>query len=842
MNPNAPLDCPPELKFEQPGVKLTLVAEHPQVMTPTGIDVDSQGRVWVVTSHTHFRPDDYPGPKHDEVVVLSNPDATGRMQKREVFYDKMDSTMNLKLGTNGWVYLTERSRIARVKDTDGDGRGDREEVIATLKTEETYPHNGMSGLAWHPSGDLIFALGENMWKDWTLVASDGTTIRGVGEGGIFRCKPDGSQLRRIAKGFWNPFGVYVRPDGEMFAVDNDPGSRPPCRLLHIVEGGDYGYQRAYGEAPFHPFVAWDGELRGTLPMICQSGEAPCGVVPLGGGLIVPSWSDNRIDFFSLERRGASYGGKRVELVIGGEMFRPTCIARVSEGVYYLADWVFGSYAIHQRGRVWKLEIDSKLAKSWLNPMKALPANSATRELAELSDAQRKHSSSKLFSVARGNDPFLARAALLALSRQLNDWSKTENIKKLSDRDRVSACIAIKLAKPKDESWARSFLADPSGDVQFEALRWIADERLTALQPEVERALSHSDLDYRRFEACLATLNTLHGNSRAGVNDKAMLLDRVRDVNTPARVRAYALRLLPAATAQLTLPVLREMLALKHELLSLEVVRTLARRPGKEVARLLAELANDAGRPANFRAETIVGLAASADEQLPLLLQLAKNSDATIRNEALRALRFAPLSAEQKATLGTVAKEHKDSADLFRAVLDPAGLATGRPPVNDLRGWQKFLSKSTAAGDAQAGRRIFFHPKVSICSSCHMHSGRGNVVGPDLSAVGDRSEPAWLLQSILEPSREVAPQFFPTSLEFKDGTEFLGIKLRKGGGGKEIYRDLTGAERSINTAEIVRRRDLTTSLMPEGLLAALTDREIRDLLAFLSQPSASEKSR
>src|ERR1041384_6922658 len=343
VTPHAPLDCPPELKFHQPGVKLTLVAEHPQVMTPTGIDVDPQGRVWVVPSRTHFRPEDYPGPAHDEIVVLSNPDATGRMQSRSVFYNLTKYTMDLERGPDGWVYLAKPRRLLRVKDTDGDGRGDREETIATLKTESDYPHNGMSGLAWHPSGDLIFALGENMWKDWTLVASDGTTIRGIGEGGIFRCKPDGSQLRRIAKGFWNPFGVCVRADGEIFAADNDPGNRPPCRLLNIVEGGDYGYQRAYGEAPFHPFVCWDGELRGPLPMVCQTGEAPCGIAPLGGGLLVPSWADNRIDFFALERRGASYGAQRIEMVSGSEMFRPTCMVRAGEGVYYLADWVFGSY-------------------------------------------------------------------------------------------------------------------------------------------------------------------------------------------------------------------------------------------------------------------------------------------------------------------------------------------------------------------------------------------------------------------------------------------------------------------------------------------------------------------
>src|SRR5690606_25456250 len=105
---------------------------------------------------------------------------------------------------------------------------------------------------------------------------------------------------------------------------------PPCRLLHIVEGGDYGYQRSYGHEAHHPFVGWNGELRGTLPMIHPSGEAPCGVTPLGRGLIVPSWSDHRIDFFLLSRKGASYDAEPRTLVQGGRYFRPSCIAPVPD--------------------------------------------------------------------------------------------------------------------------------------------------------------------------------------------------------------------------------------------------------------------------------------------------------------------------------------------------------------------------------------------------------------------------------------------------------------------------------------------------------------------------------
>ena len=89
----------------------------------------------------------------------------------------------------------------------------------------------------------------------------------------------------------------------------------------------------------------------------------------------------------------------------------------------------------------------------------------------------------------------------------------------------------------------------------------------------------------------------------------------------------------------------------------------------------------------------------------------------------------------------------------------------------------------------------------------------------------------ILRSILEPSREVAPQFYPSQVKLKDGTEFIGILLRSSS--TEVFRDLTGKEKSFPQTEIVSRVELKTSLMPPGLLMTLTDEEVRDLLAFLS---------
>jgi len=67
---------------------------------------------------------------------------------------------------------------------------------------------------------------------------------------------------------------------------------------------------------------------------------------------------------------------------------------------------------------------------------------------------------------------------------------------------------------------------------------------------------------------------------------------------------------------------------------------------------------------------------------------------------------------------------------------------------------------------------------------------------------------------------------------EDGQIFTGIMLRDGGGGKEFYRDNNGRERMFLTSQIAQRKELEKSMMPDGLTDGMTDREIRDLLAFL----------
>ena len=818
-------DVSPRIRTLVDGVTLTLIAEHPGIVTPTGIDVDQDGNVWAVCSHTHFRPDDYDGPEHDEIVVIATDGS------RSVFYNATDATMDLELGADGWVYLAERDRLLRVRDADGDGIGDTEQNLAVLDTTEDYPHNGLSGMSWHPDGDLVFALGENYWTPWTLIGTDQSSVTGTGEGGIFRMRPDGSRLRRIARGFWNPFGVCVREDGTMFAAENDPGARPPCRLLHVVQGGDYGYQREYGNAPFHPFVCWNGQLRGTLPMIHSVGEAPCGIAPLANGLIVPTWADHRIDFYPLSPVGASFKTERVTLVSGGDHFRPVCIAKVSNERYYLTDWVFGSYELHGYGRVWRLDIDPSQA-DWMGESD-LPPPSAEAVLAgRLREGADDISTDEILRHARSDDPYTAHAAIEALSKRADEFDPRA-ASRFDTADQLNLLMAIRKASPQHQGWLHYFFGREDEDIRFETLRWISDEKMVEFREPIEAALTDSDSSYRIFEASLAAMNTLSGTPSAGVADAKMLLARVRDNEASSVTRAYALRLMPPDHGQITRKLSEQLLSLDDANVTLELARTLTEN-GKEFSQgLLRRIATDESNRADARSCAIAGLNAGDPDSKALLLTFAGSRETALREEALRSLRFSPLDDRTKDQLRSIGSAFPNSKDLVDAALDPESIKRDRPPVTETEAWRARLDRITTSADARAGGRIFHHRSVGACSKCHRHHGRGMAVGPDLSAASTVGDPHRLLRSLLQPSRDVDPQYYPRSLVTEDGVVFTGILLRKGGrSGKEFYRDSSGKEKSFLKSEIVQRKELSTSMMPDGLIDLMTDREIRDLLAFL----------
>jgi putative membrane-bound dehydrogenase-like protein len=272
--------------------------------------------------------------------------------------------MDLAVHPDGAVYVAARNEILRLRDTDGDGKADEQKRIVFLDTKGNYPHNGLSGLSFDSRGNLFFGMGENIGAPYKLIGADGTTIAGEGDGGhIFSCTPDGKRLRRVATGFWNPFGTGRDIYGRLFAVDNDPDAMPPCRLVHVVEGGDYGFQFRYGRSGRHPFQAWNGELPGTLPYVSGTGEAPCEVISYEsdglpaeyrGDLLVTSWADHRVERYVVKEKGASFTAERKPFVQGGQDFRPVGLAVAPDGSLFVSDWVLKDYTLHGHGAIWHI--------------------------------------------------------------------------------------------------------------------------------------------------------------------------------------------------------------------------------------------------------------------------------------------------------------------------------------------------------------------------------------------------------------------------------------------------------------------------------------------------------
>ena len=308
----------------------------------------------VIESHTHFPPEDYKGPRADRIRVFEDRDHDGRPEPAGIFFEGTKWTMNLAVGARRLGLRRDPSarstawRIATATAGPTAPTAARSPLRSSGSTRRaTIPTTACRASRSTARDNVYFGLGENLGADYRLIGRDGITLSGGGEGGnIYRCRPDGTKLERIATGFWNPFHMTFDAFGRLFAVDNDPDSRPPCRLLHIVDGGDYGYRFRNGRRGLHPFTAWNGELPGTLGMVAGTGEAPSGVVAYEsdnlpadyrGTLLVTSWGDHRIERYDLQPHGASFRSTMKPVVVGGDDFRPVGIAVAADGC-----------ALHQR--------------------------------------------------------------------------------------------------------------------------------------------------------------------------------------------------------------------------------------------------------------------------------------------------------------------------------------------------------------------------------------------------------------------------------------------------------------------------------------------------------------
>lgn len=136
------------------------------------------------------------------------------------------------------------------------------------------------------------------------------------------------------------------------------------------------------------------------------------------------------------------------------------------------------------------------------------------------------------------------------------------------------------------------------------------------------------------------------------------------------------------------------------------------------------------------------------------------------------------------------------------------------------------------GNAARGRALFLNVEKSLCLKCHRLGDQGEKIGPELTGVGARFARAYLVESILEPSRTIAPSFDTLSVTLKNGKIFSGIKTAETPLVLTLA-DAQGVKQTINKADIEERQPSPLSTMPEGLEKRFTEDEFLDLIEFLT---------
>lgn len=103
-------------------------------------------------------------------------------------------------------------------------------------------------------------------------------------------------------------------------------------------------------------------------------------------------------------------------------------------------------------------------------------------------------------------------------------------------------------------------------------------------------------------------------------------------------------------------------------------------------------------------------------------------------------------------------------------------------------------------------------------------------GPDLRSITDRTTEG-LFGSILDPNQSVDPTYSSYSVTLNDDAA-LYYRVLSDSATHLTLRLLDGTDRQLRRTEIKSLKNSRLSLMPEGLEAAMSMRDIADLIQFV----------
>ena len=246
------------------------------------------------------------------------------------------------------------------------------------------------------------------------------------------------------------------------------------------------------------------------------------------------------------------------------------------------------------------------------------------------------------------------------------------------------------------------------------------------------------------------------------------------------------------------------------------------RPGEALA-LMKELLAQSGPSAELTSVWRVLMAAN----LGLADQLVKSSADKLSKEAIQA----GWNAVQE-----LGGRGRGVAANFRSVMQ-----NGKASAGQERTAEEWAKKVQEQGNALKGERIY-HSATMSCVQCHAIGGAGGKLGPDMSTLGASAPLDYIVESILVPAAKVKEGYHGVSYTLTDGGAVVGVPFEENSTSIRV-RMPGGIEMEVAKAKI-KSSEVLGSLMPQGLVEALSEEDKLNLFAFLGsvgRPGAFDAS-
>jgi putative membrane-bound dehydrogenase-like protein len=530
-----------------PGLEATLFAAEPMLLSPSDIDVDHLGRVWVCEV-VNYRSRSGSRPEGDRILILEDTDHDGRADKSTVFYQGRDIDSALGICVLGnRVLVSVAPNVFVFTDENGDGKADKKEVLIAKSGTPQHDHS-LHAVVFGPDGKLYWNAGNSTHEvcdkqgrvirdlAGNLVQGDGRPYR---QGMVFRMNADGSQFEVLGHNFRNNYEVAVDSFGTLWQSDNDDDGNRGVRINYVMEFGNFGYTDEMTGASWSmartnieaeiPQRHWHQNDPGVVPNLLVTGAgSPTGICVYEGSLLPPVFRNQVIHTdagpnvcraYPATVDGAGYKAEIVNILTGtrDNWFRPSDVCVAPDGSLIVADWYDPGVGGHRmgdidKGRIFRVappktayqapKLDLSSADGAIEGLKS--PNLATRYLAWTAlhnlQAAAEPALTRLFA---SQDPRYRARALWLLSKIDGQGPRhIERALKDSDPDiRITALRAARQLKVDICPYVRQLAGDPSPAVRREcAIALRGEPHAEATELWADLALAHDGRDRWYLEA------------------------------------------------------------------------------------------------------------------------------------------------------------------------------------------------------------------------------------------------------------------------------------------------------------------------------------------------------